>query len=74
MVDQQRARKLFGAALVVMHASAWAALLLIFRVHPPEPGHPGLVVAGGVLWFLVSFYLRHSATPCSRAPQSPILL
>ena len=35
MADQQRARKLFGVALVVMHASAWAALLLIFRVHPP---------------------------------------
>ena len=63
MADQQRARALFGLALNATAVVGWAALLLIFRIHPPEPRHPGLVVVVALMRCLVSLYLRHSATP-----------
>jgi len=63
MADQQRARALFGLALNATAVVGWAALLLLFRIHPPEPRHPGLVVVVALMRCLVSLYLRHSATP-----------
>ena len=63
LADQQRARALFGLALNATAVVGWAALLLLFRIHPPEPRHPGLVVVVALMRCLVSLYLRHSATP-----------
>ena len=59
--DQQRARLLFGCALIAMVLACWAVALPLVWASPPAPSDSGIVATFAVSYLLVPVYLHHTA-------------
>ena len=61
LVDQQRARTLFGRALLVSFSLATNTSVCWMRMHPPKLSQPFAIVAVGIYTMLGQIYIHHIA-------------